>query len=207
MIFKTIKFSVKNKIGYLQFSSPPQNRMSSNFFSELSLFFEKELPEIDINGLIITGEGRHFSSGADTEELIDVIGGLSNNEDSFLKRNVEAFGKLEKLKIPTVAAVKGCCFGAALELALSCTFILSASNAVFSMPESEFGLMPGCGGTVKLTERTGAAKALELILTGRTFSVEEALENNIVDFVCNKKELIQLSEDLISKSTSREMKI
>ncbi len=198
MIFKTFQYSEKNQIGYVLFSTPPQNRMTSVFFEEFQKFIST-IKKRDIIGLIISGKGRHFSSGADTEELVELIGNLEDEKDSFLKRNVKTFLELEMLEIPTIAAVKGCCFGAALELALSCKFILSAKNSVFSLPESEFGLMPGCGGTIRLTERVGTQKALKFILRGQTLGTEEALSLGVVDHICEKKELLGKAEELINK--------
>lgn len=206
MIFKTFQYYEEENIGYVNFSTPPQNRMTFLFFEE----FEKIIVDIkksDIIGLIITGEGRHFSSGADTDELIEIIGGVDKEDYSFLSKNVKTFLQLEQLDIPTVAAIKGCCFGAALELAMCCTFILSTKNSVFSLPESEFGLMPGCGGTIRLAERVGNQKAIELILRGQTFSAEEALAIGVVDHICEKKELLKKSKELIIKIQNRVLTI
>lgn len=199
MNFKTFNYKEESSVGYVFISQPPQNRMTLHFFDELELL-TKDLSTRKLVGLIISSEGRHFSSGADTDELTSVIGKLDKDRNVFLEKNIKTFKKIESLNCPTIAAVKGCCFGAALELALSCQFIIAAKNSVFSMPESEFGLMPGCGGTIRLTERVGLSKALELILRGRTFSAEEAFSLGVVDKICSKKDIIQVSESLLYKN-------
>lgn len=198
--YKTLEFHIEKSIGYIKFSKPPQNRMTSLFFKELFGLINEIDKMSHIRGLIILGDGRHFSSGADTDELINIVGGLEENKAQFFSQNIETFSLLENLKKPTVALVKGCCFGAALELALTCNFIISSKNAVFSMPESEFGLMPGCGGTIRFTERIGMAKSTELIISGRTFDAEEGLQIGVVDYICRKNELMELAEKLISKA-------
>lgn len=197
--YNTLEFFIEKSIGHIKFSTPPQNRMTSLFFKELSELVYDINKMSNICGLIIYGDGRHFSSGADTEELINIVGGLEGEKAQFFSQNIETFKLLENLKVTTIALIKGCCFGAALELALTCDFIISAKNSVFSMPESEFGLMPGCGGTIRFTERIGKAKATELIISGRTFDAEEGMKIGVVDYICSKKELMQTAEKLIDK--------
>lgn len=202
MSYRTINFIVEDDIGILKLCTPPQNRMSITFFEELEKFIKKELPTKKINGLIISSEGRHFSSGADTNELISVISNLESEKKGFLKKNIEIFRKIEDLNFPTVAAVKGCCFGSGLELALTCKFIVAANNSLFSMPESEFGLMPGCGGSIRFRERAGKAKSIEFLISGRAFDAKEGLSLGIVDHLCDKKQLIDISKQLILKLNS-----
>jgi len=89
-----------------------------------------------------------------------------------------------------VAAISGCCLGAGLELALACHYRVSAPSAVFSLPEATFGLMPGCGGTVRLPALVGVGRAIELSLSGRTIGADEALACGLVDMVVEKKALL-----------------
>lgn len=203
MTYSTLEFDVRGKIAYLFLSSPPQNIMSLKCFAELSNLTQTELVNADIDGLIISGKGRHFSSGADTKELIDILGSKSTDKNEFLKRNIETFSTIEKLNIPVVATVNGCCFGSALELVLACDFIIASKRAIFSMPESEFGLMPGCGGTVRLSERCKKSDVVELILGGKTFDAEEAQQKGVVDYICDKKEIQNIAEDFIKKHATR----
>lgn len=199
MNYQTITFTIQDGIGFLKLSTPPQNRMDLLFFDELENFVKKDLHTNNIKGLVVTSEGRHFSSGADTEELISEINGLNVDKKTFLEKNIETFSKLEKLEIPTVAAVQGCCFGSGLELALTCKFIVATKKSIFAMPESEFGLMPGCGGTLRFTERVGKTKSIELLISGRTFDAFEGLSIGVVDHISDKKYLAEDAKKLILK--------
>jgi enoyl-CoA hydratase len=137
----------------------------------------------DARGLLVTGAGdRTFCSGADVKELM--------GRSLMAQREGAAFGqavfaKLDALPIPTIALISGYAFGGGLELALACTFRLAAPIARLGLPEIKLGLIPGYGGTQRLPRLIGEARALEIIMTGRTVEAEEAerigLVNRIVD--------------------------
>lgn len=142
-----------------------------------------EVASWQVRSLIITGAGdKAFCAGADIKELR----GRSMVER---KRGTEvgqaAFAKLERLPFPSVAAINGFAFGGGLELALACTFRVAARSAKLGLPEIKLGLIPGYGGTQRLPRLIGEARALEMILLGRTVSSEEAerigLVNRVVD--------------------------
>ncbi|MEB2317441.1 MAG: enoyl-CoA hydratase-related protein [Pseudomonadota bacterium] len=129
--------------------------------------------------LIVTGAGeKSFCAGADIKELMDRS--LADQ-----KRGAElgqsVFSKLDRLRIPSVALVNGFAFGGGCELALACTFRLASPNARFGLPEIKLGLIPGYGGTQRLPRLVGEARAMELILTGRTAKAEEALRIGLVN--------------------------
>ncbi len=154
-----------------------------------------------MRAIVIHGKGRHFSSGVDVHTLIDSIFRETVLDKSneiidyppFLHDNVESFTKLLELNIPVVAAIRGVCLGSALELALFSHVRVCSAGAVLGLPESTFNLLPGCGGIQRMTEICGIAKSMELILTGRTFSADEALSLNVVDVVVPNKEVIEFS--------------
>ncbi len=186
-------------IGYLVLSNPPSNEMNLAFFHEL----QERLAEIrksgSLRGLVITGIGRHFSSGAALEELLDRIvqTGCGDNESHFLLNNYRMLNFFEDAPFPVVAAVRGVCLGSAFELALLCHFRICTEDAVFGLPESTFNLMPGLGGIRKIASLSGKANALELALRGKTFRAAEALELGLVDAIVPKKELAARSVALI----------
>jgi enoyl-CoA hydratase/carnithine racemase len=106
-----------------------------------------------------------------------------------LRVNAAAFTALEALPFPTVAAVDGACLGSGLELALACGGRVATPSALFAAPEASFGLLPGCGGTVRLPERVGVGAALDLLLTGRYVDADEALHLGLVDVLVPRAEL------------------
>ena len=142
-----------------------------------------QVAKSDARALIVTGAGpKAFCAGADIKELR----GRSLIEQ---KRGAElgqgVFAKLDTLPIPSIAVINGHAFGGGLELAMACTFRLAARQAKMGLPEIKLGLIPGYGGTQRLPRLIGEARALEMIMTGRTVDAEEAcrvgLVNRLID--------------------------
>jgi enoyl-CoA hydratase len=140
-----------------------------------------ELSFEDAKMLIITGAGeKSFVAGADIKEM------TSMNEDQamqFAKRGQSIFHELNLLKIPVIAAVNGFALGGGLELALACDFIIASENAKFGLPEVSLGLIPGFGGTVRLTRAVGIRKARELTYLGEMINAAQAYELGLVNQV------------------------
>ena len=132
----------------------------------------------DARALIITGAGtKAFCAGADVKEL-------EGRSLTAQKRGAEAgqatFARLERLPMPSIAVINGYAFGGGLELALACTLRIATRNARLALPEIKLGLIPGYGGTQRLPRVIGEARALDMILTGRTVDAEEALRIGLV---------------------------
>jgi enoyl-CoA hydratase/carnithine racemase len=208
MVLRTIAWKIEHDIGHLMLNQPPANTMTRLFFDELSILTHKIIPLSDIKAIVIYGSGRHFSSGADLTDLKKNI--LSNVPSdypeklpSFLEETANNFLFFEKLMIPTFAAIRGTCLGSALELVLFCKYRICADGAVLGFPETSFGLMPGCGGSVKLPAIAGRARAIEIILSGRNFSSEEAFNWGIVHKIVHRKtvleETLKMAADMIKR--------
>ena len=154
------------------------NALSFTIIAEISNALD-DVAKSDARVLFITGAGdKAFCAGADIKEL-------RNRTLVAQKRGAEigqaAFAKLETLPMPSVALINGYAFGGGLEIALACTFRLATANAKMGLPEIKLGLIPGYGGTQRLPRLIGEARALELILTGRTVDAEEALRTGLVN--------------------------
>jgi len=130
-----------------------------------------------IKTLIVTGNDRVFSTGADLKWLSNVSPYAARH---FSRRGKEAFGRLEELNIPTIAAINGLCIGGGLELALCCDFRIASTKARFSQSETNIGLIPGWGGCLRLPRVIGQANALRLIYTGEMINAKDALELGLV---------------------------
>jgi len=202
MTRESLDFRIEDGIGHLVLDNPPKNEMNAAFFDAFDRFMRTEFPGLRVQGLVVRGAGRHFSSGADTDELIRMARGNHALGD-YLGANIRAFAALEQATFPVVAAISGCCLGAGLELALACRFRVACRGAVFALPEAGFGLMPGCGGTVRLALTAGRATAVEMALSGRTVSAEEARERGFIDAMAERKELIAAATGLIRASNRR----
>jgi len=195
MILKATNWKIEHDIGHLVLNQPPANMMTRLFFDELRLLTKEIIPQSAIKALIIYGNGRHFSAGADHYDLRNrIVENLqpANPEEIpfFLKETIQSFLYFENLKIPSFVAIRGTCLGSAMELALCCKYRICAEGTVFGFPETSFGLMPGCGGTIKLPALVGRAKAIEIILSGRNFSASEAYSLGIVHKIVHRKTLI-----------------
>ncbi|MBC8487323.1 MAG: enoyl-CoA hydratase/isomerase family protein [Bacteroidetes bacterium] len=179
-----------DRVGHLVMNQPPSNKMTVEFFSEMEALKEVIVGSSKLKAIIISGRGRHFSSGADLDELLLEI---THHQDAepFLTSNYAAIHYVETLPLPVISAIRGVCLGSALELALFSHIRFCSEEAVFGLPETTFNLIPGMGGIQRFASLSGKARALELILTGRTFDAQTALELGIVDAIWPKKELVE----------------
>ena len=146
----------------------------------------------DSRFLIITGEGeRAFCAGADIKELRDATP-LDMGER--MRRGQQTFGKLDRLRVPSLALINGYAFGGGLELALACTFRMATPNAKVGLPEIKLGLIPGYGGTQRLPRLVGEGRAMEMITTGRPVAADEALAMGLVQEVIEGDPMVRAME-------------
>jgi enoyl-CoA hydratase/carnithine racemase len=185
-----IRWTVEDEIGWLMLDKPPSNTMTMDFFSELKQLVTgfRDMPSL--KAVIIYGNGRHFSAGADINELLQTV------DEQVMLDNYHSFDMIRQLEIPVISAIRGVCLGSAFELALSGHFRICAEDAVLGLPESTFNLMPGIGGIHSVAGLAGNAKAIELSLRGNTFTASDALDMGLVDAVTSKGELLPLSLNL-----------
>lgn len=179
----SVKLTRRDEFAVLTLDRPEAlNALSFSILKDISHAFD-EAAELPIRALIVTGAGeKAFCAGADIKEL-------RGRDLVAQKRGAEfgqsVFAKLDKFPVPSVAAINGYAFGGGLELAMACTFRVASPNAKVGLPEIKLGLIPGYGGTQRLPRLIGEARALEMIMTGRTVGAEEAerigLVNRIVE--------------------------
>ncbi len=204
-MFKVLNWHIKDHIGFLEINNPPSNPMDSAFFEEFYWWRTEVVEKEDIKAVIIHGKGRHFSSGAVLDDLLGIIershiqDGHTDKISNFLNKNSKIFYSLKDLKIPVIAAIRGVCLGSAFELALCADYIVCGEKAVLGLPETTFGLIPGCTGTYILPKLVKKSLAIELILSGRTFSPIEAKKWGIVHKVTISKEVLNLATDIAKK--------
>jgi len=199
MNMKSLKFYQENQTGFLVLNRPPKNEMDAVFFSELSHFLKNVLPDLTLKGLIVTGEGRHFSSGANIAELGEFA---RKKELRYFENNINYLESLSLCSFPVIAIINGLCFGSAFELALACHYRIASYHALFSLPEITFNLMPGCGGAYFLPKLIGKSSAIDLILSGRSVLADEALQLGIIDIIADKKNITETALQLIDKLNS-----
>lgn len=200
-----ILWKVIDNIGHLILNGPPSNNMSVEFFSKLDQLINKVINKANVKSIIIYGNGRHFSSGAELDDLLlRMDHETKKNRDGriveypkFLNLNNKTFTFFDNLSIPVIAAIRGVCIGSALELALSCHIRVCGKVSLLGLPEATFNLMPGCGGTQRLPALIGLAKSMEFILQDTNLSAEEALNLGLVDLVVPNREIIYFAVELV----------
>ena len=199
ILMKKIEFAVKDEIGILTINNPPENFLDKPDFLNLK-FFKKWVRTSGIKGLIISGKGRHFSSGAEIKSIYS----NANKKASFkskIRKGQKILSFIENLDIPTVSAISGACFGGGLEIALSTHFRVCSENAMFSFPEADLGLMPGLNGIFRIAKMIKRNKALELLLSSEIITADKALDLGVIDYVVPKNEAMNFSESLLKKLT------
>jgi enoyl-CoA hydratase len=149
----------------------------------------------------LTGAGeKAFVAGADIAELVKMN---PLEAKSFSRKGQKVFSKIEDIPIPAIAAVNGFALGGGSEAALACDFIYASEKAIFGLPEINLGLIPGFGGTQRLSRLVGINRAKELIFTGKNIKAREALEYGIVNKVCEPdklmEEVMKTAELIVSK--------
>jgi enoyl-CoA hydratase len=141
--------------------------------------------------VVLTGDERAFAAGADIQELKD------NTAISMLaSKQITRWEAIRRFSKPLIAAVSGWALGGGMELVMACDMVIAGDNAQFGQPEIKIGVMPGAGGTQRLTKVVGKARAMELVLTGRTVSAEEAYAMGLVNHVVAREQVVPRALEL-----------
>lgn len=192
--YDNLKFQKDGQIAILTLSRPKAlNALNTELLLELRSAVDMISKDEGIHILIITGEGKAFVAGADINEMknFNSINGLKYGE-----LGADVFRNIEKLKIPSIAAVNGFALGGGCELAMSCDIRIASENAKFGQPETGLGITPGFSGCIRLSRLTGVAKARELIYTAGIISASEAEKIGLVNKVVPAEQLMAASMEM-----------
>ena len=189
MEYKNIVVQVKEGIATITFNRPEVlNALNGDLLKEFSHVLDEIAADEDISGLILTGAGeKAFVAGADIREFptFNALKAKSFSETGHILMN-----KLQELPIPVIAAVNGFALGGGCEVALACDFIYASENAMFGLPEITLGIIPGFGGTQRLSRLIGMSMAKEMIFTGKIISAAEAKNIGLANMVCSQEQLM-----------------
>ena len=178
------------------------NALNAELVGELEDLIQDFYQNDQVRGLILTGEGeKAFVAGADIKELASL-----NREQALelAKKGQSLFKKMEDCPKPIIAAINGFALGGGCELALACHIRIATENAKFGQPEINLGIIPGYGGTQRLTQLVGRGKALELMLTGDLISAQDAKALSLLNHVVtNRNELMALANSVMNKIVSK----
>ena len=168
------------------------NALSFALLRDLATVVEALDADPEVRAIVITGSGtRAFAAGADIAELAEQTPDSLASSDAF-----RGWDRVAAAETPTIAAVRGYALGGGCELAMACDMLIAGSDAVFGQPEIKIGIMPGAGGTQRLTRAIGAARAMELVLTGRRLGADEAARLGLVTRVVPAEETLSAALDL-----------
>ena len=186
MTFETILVETRGKVGLITLNRPQAlNALNRQIIGELNQALDAYEADANIGCIVLTGSAKAFAAGADIKEMAELTYPQIYVDDLFSDSD-----RVANRRKPVIAAVSGFALGGGCELALMCDFILAADNAKFGQPEINLGVLPGMGGTQRLTRAVGKAKAMELCLTGRLMGAEEAERAGVVARIVPQAELL-----------------
>jgi enoyl-CoA hydratase len=187
MTYANVIVETHGAVGLIRLNRPHAlNALSAALMADLDAALEAFEADPAIGAIVLTGSEKAFAAGADIKEMQD-----KTFAEAFLDDFIAKWERLTRVRKPVVAAVAGFALGGGCEIAMMCDFILAADTAKFGQPEIKLGVIPGAGGTQRLTRAVGKAKAMEMILTGRMMDAEEAERSGLVSRVVPAASLIE----------------
>jgi enoyl-CoA hydratase len=182
----TITVETRGRVGIITLDRPEAlNALNARLMAEVVEAATSFDSSRDIGCIVVAGSERAFAAGADIKEMSSL-----RYQQVYLDGLLTGWDRFAALRTPTIAAVSGYALGGGCELAMMCDFIIAAESAKFGQPEINLGVIPGLGGTQRLTRAVGKARAMELVLTGRTMGASEALTAGLVARVVPTEDLL-----------------
>lgn len=177
--YTLIQTEIKGNVGLITLDrAKSYNALNHQLLSELMDALAKFDSVQEIGAMVVTGNEKAFAAGADIADMVE-----SSPEDMKKSPFIPEFDRIREIKKPVIAAVSGYCLGGGNELAMSCDMIIASETAVFGQPEINLGIIPGAGGTQRLTLILGKPLAMEMTLNNRNLTAEEALKFKLVNYV------------------------
>ncbi|WP_277964927.1 enoyl-CoA hydratase [Pseudomonas sp. RIT-To-2] len=187
MAYQTLLLETRDRVALITLNRPEAlNALNAQLISELNQALDILDADRDIGCIVLTGSAKAFAAGADIKEMAERTYPQIYLDDLFSETD-----RIANRRTPMIAAVAGFALGGGCELALMCDFILAADTAKFGQPEIKLGVLPGMGGTQRLTHAVGKAKAMELCLTGRLMDAVEAERAGVVARIIPADQLLE----------------
>ena len=194
-----ILIEIINKVGLVKLNRPESyNALNQQVLLELMEALKELNERGDIGAMVITGNDKSFAAGADISAMVE-----ASPEEIRSSSFIPTFSLIRDIKKPIIAAVSGYCLGGGLELAMSCDMIISSIKSKFGQPEINLGIIPGAGGTQRLTRAVGKVIAMEMILNNRTLKAEEALSYGLINAVFPVEDYLEESISLAQQIAER----
>lgn len=202
MSYKTLLLDIEDNIATVTIDRPEKlNTLNTQVMNDLEMIFEELKNNEQIYVVILTGSGeKAFVAGADIKELSNLD---MNKAKEFSERGQKVFNKIEKFDKPVIAAINGFALGGGCELALACHIRLVSDNAKFGQPEVNLGIIPGYGGTQRLTRLINSGRAMEYTLTADMIDAEEAYRIGLANKVYPQSELMDEAKNMAKKIAAK----
>ena len=185
--WKTITVERRDRVGLITLNRPEAlNALNLEMLQELVAASSELDADTGIGAIVLTGSAKAFAAGADIKEMVDMDYQAMYASDWF-----EGWSKFTAVRTPIIAAVSGFALGGGCEVVMMCDIVIAGENAKFGQPEIKLGVIPGMGGSQRLTRAIGKAKAMEMILTGRTMGAEEAERAGLVSRVVPTESVLE----------------
>jgi len=192
-----LKWSHQDGIATITIARPPANALSSGLLRELSAVLDEMEPNRDIRVIVIHGEGRFFSAGADIKEFTTVTS--SEGFSDLGKFGQDLFDRMEKFPKPIIAAIHGAALGGGLELAMACHIRLVSETAKLGLPELQLGLIPGFAGTQRLPKYVGVSRAAEMLFTSEPITGVDAVQYGLANHAFPEAEVLEQAYKMAGK--------
>lgn len=191
-----IRTEVHDRAGLIRINRPEaMNALNGTVMEELAQALEAFDTDPAIGAMVVTGDERAFAAGADIKEMAE-----ATSVEMLLSDRIGRWDRLRRIHKPVIAAVSGWCLGGGNELAMACDMIVASETARFGQPEINLGVIPGAGGTQRLTRAVGKAVAMEVVLNNRTLTAPEAqmlgLVNRVVPVEAYLEEALRLANEI-----------
>jgi enoyl-CoA hydratase len=199
LTYKNILTAKEDMIGIVTLNRPSAlNALSHELMAELVAAIEEFDRDESVRAIVLSGSERAFAAGADIKEMSD-----ETAISIMLKDQFATWDKIKNVKKPIIAAVSGFALGGGCELAMSCDMIVASESAQFGQPEINIGVIPGAGGTQRLTRCVGKYKAMEMVLTGRSISAPEAHQWGLVNKVVPVELFLEEAKNLAKEISKK----
>jgi enoyl-CoA hydratase len=199
MTYSMILTEEQGRVGLVRINRPKaMNALNHEVMTEICQALEAFDARDEIGAMVITGDERAFAAGADIKEMVE------SNPVAMLKRGtIDLWDRVAEIQKPVIAAVSGWCLGGGNELAMACDMIVASESAKFGQPEINLGVIPGAGGTQRLTRVVGKAVAMEMVLNNRHLDAQEALHMGLVNRVVPVERFLEEALELATEIAAR----
>ena len=203
MAYENIRVETRGRVGLITLDRPSAlNALSNALFEELNRALDTFEADEKIGCIVLTGSEKAFAAGADIKEMADL-----DFAEAYKRDHITPWERVTRTRKPVIAAVAGYALGGGCELAMMCDFIIAGDNAKFGQPEISLGVVPGAGGTQRLTRFVGKSKAMEMCLTGRFMDAEEAERAGLVSRIVPAADLVEEAVNVAHKIAEMSMPV